>query len=57
MALDDRRIGFAGIPALGTALLVLGLCALAGADPEPWVWLALGAGGMWGYRYARRWSS
>ncbi|WP_327411288.1 hypothetical protein OG458_41875 (plasmid) [Streptomyces sp. NBC_01281] len=52
-----HRIGFALIPALGGGLIAVGLCAVAGASPEPWIWLATLAAGTWGFSYARRWST
>ncbi|WP_435058087.1 MYXO-CTERM sorting domain-containing protein [Streptomyces sp. bgisy060] len=52
-----HRIGFALIPALASGLIAVGLCAVAGMSPEPWMWLGALAAGIWGYRYARRWST
>ncbi|MFD4610055.1 hypothetical protein ACFWOT_18530 [Streptomyces sp. NPDC058440] len=52
-----HRIGFALIPALVGGLIAVGLCAVAGVNPEPWMWLGALAAGIWGFRYARRWST
>ncbi len=59
MATIDRphRLGFAGIPALVAGLLTVVVCAVAGAEPSPWTWLAAAVGGAWGYSYSRRWST
>ncbi|MET9736056.1 MYXO-CTERM sorting domain-containing protein [Streptomyces sp. NPDC006458] len=52
-----HRTGFALIPALAGGPIAVGLCAVAGANPEPWMWLSALAAGFWGYRYARRWTT
>ncbi|WP_331725997.1 hypothetical protein [Streptomyces sp. NBC_00470] len=59
MATVDRahRVGFALVPALGGALATIGICAAAGANPDPWGWLAGLAAGVWGYHYAHRWTT
>jgi hypothetical protein len=57
MATLDRphRLGFAGIPALGSGLLTIVFCAVLDIQPSPWAWLAGAAGGAWGYWYSTRW--
>ncbi|MFF5019508.1 hypothetical protein [Streptomyces sp. NPDC001165] len=52
-----HRVGFALIPALADGLIIIGIWSVAGASPNPWMWLGAIGAGSWGYRYARRWSS